>query len=193
MNIIKYLTVLSIIFLVVISCKKQKDINADDLNDLTLVTGITIIDDSGNQVETYGNPNNSNQEYIDDNDGYIGGGSYNYSIYPNPVSDILHISTVEKIESVWIVKGKVTSNYQDFEFADYFNSEVIDTVDIDNNSSLAFNNLTETDELNINLSEEIEDGIYKIIIKTEDSSLFWFAIIKSDEELESIEEKYFPW
>ena len=193
MNRIKLLGILTITILTIISCEKQQDESVGKLNNLALVTGITIIDESGYPLKTYGNPNDTYREYIDDNDGYIGEGKYNYTFYPNPVSDVLKISTLAKIESVWVVKGEVSSNYQDFEFSDYFNSEVIDTVGINRNSSLVFNNLNLSGELNINLSEKVEDGVYKIIVKTENSSILWFSIIKSNEELKTIENKYFPW
>ncbi len=147
----------------------------------------------GFPMKTYGNSNDSDRKDFNDNEGYIGGGTYNYAFYPNPFSDVLIISSTQKIESVWIVKGEATSAYQDINFSDYFKTEVLDTVGINEKSLLMFNNLNATKELNINLSDKIDDGIYKIIVKTEEASLFWFSIIKSNEDLKTIEDIYFPW
>lgn len=190
----KLLGISVIIFLMISSCEKEKSEDVDELNDLALVTGINVVDEDGFLQGTYGNPNDTYRKYIDDNnDGYIGGGTYNYTFYPNPVIDVLNIFTSDKIQSLWVVKGDVSTRYQDFGFSDYFNAEVIDTFGISEYSLLEFNDLNVTGGLQLDLLNTIDDGIYKIFIRTENASLLWFSIIKSKENIETIEEKYFPW
>ncbi|WP_430811897.1 MULTISPECIES: hypothetical protein [unclassified Carboxylicivirga] len=184
---------LTLFLITLLSCDKEQDGEVTKLNDLFLVTGMHVVDAYGHVMQIYGNPNDSNRESTVDNEGVIGGSNYSYAFYPNPVSDILTIQTpVEKIESLWVVKGKVSSNYRNIDFTDYFTTETLDTVDIDRNSVVKLKDINATRVLNINLSEEVEDGFYKVIFKTE-SSVHWFSIIKTGEDIETVEQKYFPW
>lgn len=172
----KILLYLTIIGLILVSCNNDDD-TKPQANQLELITGIKLIDNTGSIMEQYGNPNDSKPIQIRA-EGRVGY-DLNYAFYPNPVHDLLIIHSKETIKSVWTIPGKATNQFQDFDFEAYYQKTPLDTTNIFKHLNYSANSNNPTMQLNVNFSDK-KPGFYKVVLETTNKDLVWFTLYKND-------------
>ena len=76
-----------------------------------LVTGIICIDDQGSTINSFGNASNKTSNC--DHHRMV-------TFYPNPMDNMLSLWLNEEITGLWLIKGKVSTEYKDFDFQKHF-------------------------------------------------------------------------
>ena len=145
----------------------QIDCNIE-INHLATTTGVTFYDESGNTISRFGTPNDIsliNREL---------------AVYPNPADDSILISSPNSpIVAFWIIWATCPLNCNDtFISQDDLSGEVF----AEEQNNLRFRSVIHSEEVD-NLSQffvtttTFDNGIYKVIVLTEESKFLWQNLI----------------
>jgi len=153
----------------IINCAKNSD-ETDSTNqaettatDIDLVTGINLRAFPGQAPIKLGNPNIFLNNQI--------------SIFPNPIANILSISSSNNITDIWVVPANAEKIFQEIDFAEILNSNLYSETQIDSNSIMK---LTDQNSPNLNLDfENLNSGYFKIFVKV-NGIILWDNLYLSD-------------
>ncbi|MBN2166413.1 MAG: hypothetical protein JW717_09075 [Marinilabiliaceae bacterium] len=182
----RYLFLIILIVSIITRCENYEEETTIKANDFRLVTGLLCrqsIEDAGFVV---GNPNDWSNftlpDPVPDNSVISIAPGNSFNTYSNPFHSTLIIINDFDIESIWIVKGVVSSQYQSENFDQLFKTTPIDTTGMNKISCKRYNfNDSLYTHFALDLSE-LENGFYKIIVKDKSSNMLWRTVYKTDNE-----------
>jgi|TARA_B110000090_G_scaffold207834_1_gene260126 hypothetical protein len=151
-----------ILILLIFNCNSNES-NLTDENELNLVTGLNLIDSSGNSNGKFGNPNILTNNRI--------------VVFPIPAKNVIYIQSNENINAVWIIPANAEKIYQQTDFDNIFNTKTYNENEI--------KPMAEIESLDLNIRsislnlENLKPGYYRIFMKIE-NSLYWENIYVPD-------------
>jgi len=185
LTMIKRAVILFSVLILCFACTKES--KKTRLEDLHLITGLSLVKNRSEIPIIIGNPNDKTEvEPIDKTKVEpITVQSLSVYTFPNPVVDIVRVSAIKKITSIWIVTGRAENIFQHENFHEINKSIKLDTLNIVNKDLLGIKHNLNSQEIALNLSE-FNRGFYKIIIELEDRQLVWTSIYKVDDDDEKV-------
>ncbi len=135
--------------------------NSDESNsivetELSLLTGINLIDNSGNPNGKFGNPNILINNKI--------------TVYPIPAKNVLFINSNENLSKIWIIPAIAEKIFQQTDFNTILNTHTYDENQIKSNAELESLDINKNSfSLKLNT---LKSGYYRIFMKI-DNSLYW--------------------
>ena len=159
----KKITILILILL--LSKCNGSDSNPINETELNLITGLNLIDNSGQSAGKFGNPNVFTNNRL--------------SVYPIPASQRIYIKSGpnERINAVWIIPANAENIYQQTDFNSILNNETYNENQIKPIAEIEFLELN-TSYISLNL-KNLKPGYYRIFMKIE-NSLYWENIYIPD-------------
>ncbi|MCU4175042.1 hypothetical protein [Carboxylicivirga sp. N1Y90] len=148
--------------IILIACSKDDTTEHNlNLNSQELVTGIRILDETGQTMIHYGNP--CDKTRIPELD-------ISTAFYPNPTSDYLLIHSSANITGVWLIKGQISKQFTNTDFTNYYSNNSIDTTGMSELNILANSAFNEI------IDVSMFSGYHKIIMEINDTELVWSTL-----------------
>jgi hypothetical protein len=161
-QIMKKITILILILLL----SKCNGSDSDPINEteLNLITGLNLIDNSGQSAGKFGNPNVFTNGVV---------------VYPIPAFQSINIlsRSNENINAVWIIPANAEKIYQQTDFNSLLNNETYNENQIKPIAETEFLELN-TSSISLNL-KNLKPGYYRIFMKIK-NSLYWENIYIPD-------------
>ena len=162
---------LIITLLALISCSSNEDNH--EIKDITIVTGIKLINDFGLEIGRLGNPNGVfYKKEKDQNDPSKYVKNKIVTMYPIPAINIFKLASQKNILRVWILKGQSTNVFKNVVFEDYLTNDLYTASEVINKAIEEIKPTKLTNSLTINASE-FESGLYRVFVELEGGEMYW--------------------
>jgi hypothetical protein len=147
--------IILLITILIFNCNSE-DSNSIVETELSLLTGINLIDNNGNPNGKFGNPNILINNQI--------------TVYPIPVKNVIFINSNENISTVWIIPAIAEKIYQQTDFNTKLNTDTYNENQIKSTAEIESLDINKN-SFSLNLST-LKSGYYRIFMKI-DNSLYW--------------------
>ncbi|KAB1157455.1 hypothetical protein F7018_11055 [Tenacibaculum aiptasiae] len=162
---------LIITLLALISCSSNED--SHEIKDITIVTGIKLINDFGLEIGRLGNPNGLfYKKEKDQNDPSKYVKNKIVTMYPIPAVNIFKLASQKNILKVWVLKGQSTNVFKNVVFEDYLTNDLYTTNEVINKAIEEIKPTKLTNSLTINASK-FENGLYRVFVELEGGEIYW--------------------
>ncbi|WP_299125067.1 hypothetical protein [uncultured Tenacibaculum sp.] len=162
---------LIITLLVLISCSSNED--NYEMKDMTIVTGIKLVNDFGLEIGYLGNPNglfykkekdqNNPSKYVKNKI---------VTMYPIPAVNAFELISKKNILRVWILRGQSTSVFKNVVFEDYLTNDLYTANEVAIKAVDEIKPTKLTNSLSINASK-FENGLYRVFVELEGGEIYW--------------------
>ncbi|MCF2873536.1 MULTISPECIES: hypothetical protein [unclassified Tenacibaculum] len=162
---------LIITLLALISCSSNED--SHEIKDITIVTGIKLINDFGLEIGRLGNPNGLfYKKEKDQNDPSKYVKNKIVTMYPIPAVNIFKLASQKNILKVWVLKGQSTNVFKNVVFEDYLTNDLYTASEVINKAIEEIKPTKLTNSLTINASK-FESGLYRVFVELEGGEIYW--------------------
>lgn len=155
------LSVIVLLSILSLSCSSDEANNSTDATAINLVTGVNFRQSPDDMSFLYGNPN----ALVNNK----------FTIFPNPVNEVMYISVAENITDIWFVPANAEKIHQDVNFTSILNSNLYSEQSI---NSLSDYTLSGQFPNNVKIDvENLEKGYYRVFVKI-GGKIYWDNLYK---------------